>query len=283
MEVRRGERDIRHIAGAIGRHSESSLPCRLGVERAGAATGSVNPLPHRFARGRVVPCCFRNVGCGGPSVGAVSGAPESSRSVVELGAAHGGDLRDAGRKANGRTVDRDIDTIVAVERSAIPRRSQPGDALQIRLLSLRSFDRRILRFALRLAVSKTLADDRCQVVVDGVERRLIRTAPIYVDERRIRRHRAGPFQVHVRFLHVVDGGSRVAGIWVEYYLRAKGRQIVLGAKPLNVGGVDAALAYDDDTLPGAVDVRLMQPANVVDGGQVVRGQGVRSIARREGR
>ena len=117
---------------------------------------------------------------------------------------------------------------------------------------------------MRLAVSKTLADDRCQIVVDGVERRLIRTAPIYVDERRIRRHRAGPFQVHVRFLHVVDGGSRVGTIKDGF--QATGRQVVLGAEPLNVRGIDRALAYDDNTLPGAVNVQLIEPADVVDGG-----------------
>ena len=53
---------------------------------------------------RVVPNGLGNVAQGGRAVDVVGGGPILAVGIVELGAAHGGDFRNAGREADTQTL-----------------------------------------------------------------------------------------------------------------------------------------------------------------------------------
>ena len=87
---------------------------------------------------------------------------------------------------------------------------------------------------------------------------------------------AGPLQVEVG----LDLETAVeAGIGaVQKHLGVVRRQVVARAEGANVANLDVGLADDGDALAGAVDARLVQRSNVVDGGKVFG----RQVMRRAG-
>ena len=158
-------------------------------------------------------------------------------------------------------------------------RAEPGDALRVGLLRRSAHAGHFGVGHHQLAQSVAGADDGRKVPVDGVLHRVEDVIGVHVNQRRVAGHRAGPFEIEVRFIDIAFDDSRVARSGDEEDLRIVRRQPVLSPKLLEIGELDARLAGNDDTLSRPVDPRIVQGREVVDGGQV-GGRDIMPAARR---
>src|SRR4051812_4003444 len=96
-------------------------------------------------------------------------------------------------------------------------------------------------------------DDGRKLAIDGVLHRVEDVIGVHVNQRRVAGHRAGPFEIEVRFIDIAVDDSRVARSGDEQDLRVVRRQPVFSPKLLQIGELDARLPGNDDALSGPVD------------------------------
>ena len=154
----------------------AGLPGWLGIESAHSSGARGD-----FGRRGLVPDGFRNVRKSGPPVLVIRAGPVIATLVVELRPSDRRNFRHVRRKVGRETLGRDHHAKgVTARPTSVPAPGQPGDPLRVRLLRERLVTgkgrRRIVCVAAR---GKAERDDRCQILIDGIQHRIQRVLRIH--------------------------------------------------------------------------------------------------------
>ena len=271
-----GQGHIGHTPeGAVRGYPLGHLPGGLGVE--GGKPAAAGPQPRTAGAAACVPGLFRNVAQGRGLVRAGLVAPVVALAFVELGAAHRQVERGGGQARYGPAGAFVAAGAVATGRAIVARGHQDADALQGRLGPQVPEEGPLGGAQLGLALAETEAQHRGQVVLHRVAGRQVHPVGAvggpgkHEADAGVGGHRAGPFHVQGR-LAILAVVQAVRGGAVAEDLRGPGRQAELVPEGLQIRGQDRGPAHHGDAHAGAIDARLVERLEVVDGGEIPGGQ-----------